>query len=109
MTENIGWICPRCDRVNAPHVDWCDCGGEEDFEICMLDRPLADDEMQTLQAQEWLNQVREWQNYTYQPQPMTISSLMALISKSGPVAYRGLLVPDKERGYFGWIDHGDES
>ncbi len=20
-----GWICPRCERVNAPHVEKCDC------------------------------------------------------------------------------------
>jgi hypothetical protein len=19
------WICPRCNKVNAPHVDACDC------------------------------------------------------------------------------------
>lgn len=22
----LGWICPRCDTVKAPHVDECDCG-----------------------------------------------------------------------------------
>jgi hypothetical protein len=20
-----GWLCPRCDTVNAPHVKHCDC------------------------------------------------------------------------------------
>jgi len=20
-----GWLCPRCNRVNAPHVDHCPC------------------------------------------------------------------------------------
>lgn len=20
-----GWVCPRCDKVNAPWVDHCDC------------------------------------------------------------------------------------
>jgi len=20
------WICPRCKRVNAPFMPWCDCG-----------------------------------------------------------------------------------
>ena len=22
---NIGWICPRCGKVNAPDVKQCDC------------------------------------------------------------------------------------
>jgi hypothetical protein len=22
---NQPWICPRCERVCAPHVDYCDC------------------------------------------------------------------------------------
>jgi uncharacterized OB-fold protein len=24
----VGWICPRCGQVNAPHVDKCDCQPE---------------------------------------------------------------------------------
>lgn len=20
-----GWICPRCGKVNAPFIGWCDC------------------------------------------------------------------------------------
>lgn len=20
-----GWLCPRCGRVNAPHINYCDC------------------------------------------------------------------------------------
>lgn len=23
--SNMGWICPRCDKVHAPHVSGCDC------------------------------------------------------------------------------------
>lgn len=21
----VGWVCPRCQKVNAPHVPSCDC------------------------------------------------------------------------------------
>ena len=21
----IGWVCPKCDRVNAPHINQCPC------------------------------------------------------------------------------------
>lgn len=24
-----GWVCPRCGRVNAPHVDQCVCKPDE--------------------------------------------------------------------------------
>lgn len=24
-----GWICPRCGKVNAPFMGWCDCKPEE--------------------------------------------------------------------------------
>jgi hypothetical protein len=23
-----GWLCPRCDRVNAPWKEQCDCSGD---------------------------------------------------------------------------------
>lgn len=26
---NEGWICPRCDKVNAPDVKACDCKFEK--------------------------------------------------------------------------------
>lgn len=25
-----GWICPRCGKVNAPFMGWCDCKPEEE-------------------------------------------------------------------------------
>lgn len=25
MTTRTAWECPRCHRMNAPHVDHCDC------------------------------------------------------------------------------------
>lgn len=25
---NEGWICPRCGKINAPFVGWCDCKPE---------------------------------------------------------------------------------
>lgn len=25
MVGSVGWLCPRCDRVNAPHSFHCDC------------------------------------------------------------------------------------
>lgn len=24
-----GWICPRCGKVNAPFIGWCDCKPNE--------------------------------------------------------------------------------
>jgi len=26
---NVGWICPRCNKVNAPTVKQCDCQPED--------------------------------------------------------------------------------
>jgi len=25
-----GWVCPKCDRVKAPHVDTCQCSEPKD-------------------------------------------------------------------------------
>lgn len=25
--SKVGWICPKCGKVNAPHRDFCDCSG----------------------------------------------------------------------------------
>jgi hypothetical protein len=25
MNERQAWECPRCNRMNAPHADYCDC------------------------------------------------------------------------------------
>lgn len=26
-----GWICPRCGKVNAPFIGWCDCKPDVPF------------------------------------------------------------------------------
>lgn len=28
---NTGWICPRCDKVNAPDIKSCDCKKDGDW------------------------------------------------------------------------------
>lgn len=28
-SPNDGWVCYRCDKVNAPHVKQCDCGPQK--------------------------------------------------------------------------------
>jgi hypothetical protein len=30
---NTGWICPRCNKVNAPHVSQCDCTKTKESEM----------------------------------------------------------------------------
>jgi phage FluMu protein Com len=30
MTEELGWICPRCKKSNAPSVKQCSCVQTED-------------------------------------------------------------------------------
>lgn len=29
--KNYGWICPKCGRVNAPHIDACPCAEHKDY------------------------------------------------------------------------------
>jgi hypothetical protein len=27
-TDKQAWLCPRCDKMNAPHTDQCSCDGK---------------------------------------------------------------------------------
>jgi len=29
--KNYGWVCPKCGRVNALHVDACPCSEHKDY------------------------------------------------------------------------------
>lgn len=29
--KNYGWVCPKCGRVNAPHIDACPCSVHQDY------------------------------------------------------------------------------
>ena len=31
--KNVGWICPRCDKVHAPSVLTCNCKKEESLSV----------------------------------------------------------------------------
>ena len=31
--KNVGWICPRCDKVHAPSVLTCNCKKEESLNV----------------------------------------------------------------------------
>jgi len=36
---NQAWICPRCERVNAPHVDSCGCSPVSDAKQPAVEGP----------------------------------------------------------------------
>lgn len=31
IKKNYGWICPKCGRVHAPHIDACPCSEHKDY------------------------------------------------------------------------------
>lgn len=31
IKKNYGWVCPKCGRVNAPHIDACPCSEHKDY------------------------------------------------------------------------------
>lgn len=33
IKKNYGWVCPKCGRVNAPHIDACPCSEHKDYWI----------------------------------------------------------------------------
>jgi len=45
--DNKGWECPKCGKVNAPHVNQCDCVKDKIQENGRY-VPLADDGRQIL-------------------------------------------------------------
>ena len=32
LNKNMGWICPKCGRVNAPWARFCDCADEQIYD-----------------------------------------------------------------------------
>lgn len=40
MLEPKAWECPRCHRINAPHIDHCDCYEEGRETTAAPDTPL---------------------------------------------------------------------
>ena len=31
IKKNYGWICPKCGRVHAPHINTCPCSEHKDY------------------------------------------------------------------------------
>ncbi len=38
-----GWLCPRCNRVNAPDVKECQCKPEVDWKEALRNRGISPD------------------------------------------------------------------
>jgi len=45
--QNKGWECPKCGKINAPHVNQCDCVKEKINEGNQY-TPIANDGRQIL-------------------------------------------------------------
>lgn len=41
MPERNAWECPRCHKVNAPHVDQCSCDGNAVIGIPLPPQPIV--------------------------------------------------------------------
>ena len=65
---NYGWICPKCGRVLAPHLDSCKfCGGEE---INTLTTPVTTTNPNTFNLNDYLsNGINDSNSVTAVPNP----------------------------------------